>query len=186
MVNLRVPPVCAPAWRASARCSRFTSAYTTSRRRHVHQKPHPPPDFFTHLFTPPPPHSLIHSLTPSLPHPFTHSFTHSLPPRFTLLTICAKARRARRKRQQLRALRQGIRFPGRAESHKKSIERQIPPRVGLFPDAVQVLLRPDVDALALEDQRAAEGLQLVAGQDLELAARLQDDPGALVARGVQA
>src|SRR5262249_37786339 len=78
MVSLRVPPVCAPARRASARCSWFTSASTTSRSRHVHQKPHPPPDFFTPLFTHPPPHSLIHSLTPSLPHPLTHSPIHSL------------------------------------------------------------------------------------------------------------
>ena len=42
-------------------------------------------------------------------------------------------------------------------------------------DAVQALLRSNVDALALEDQRATERFQLVAGQLLVLPAWLQDE-----------
>src|SRR5262245_10574152 len=87
-------------------------------------------------------------LTFSLTHSLTHSFTHSLTHPFTLFTIFAKARRARRKRQQWRALRQGLRFPARAESHKKSQERRLPPRAGLFPVAIKVFLGADVDVLA--------------------------------------
>src|SRR5262245_52553874 len=57
---------------------------------------------------------------------------------------------------------------------------------GLFAEAIQVLLRPDINALALEHQRAAEWLQLVAGQDFEFSSRLQDHGRAPVAAGVEA
>src|SRR3954463_5397676 len=56
----------------------------------------------------------------------------------------------------------------------------------LLADAVEVLLGPHVDAFALEDERAAEGLQLVARQLLVLPPCLHDHRRALVAADVDA
>src|SRR5262249_9907187 len=139
-------------------------------------------------------HSLTHSFTHSFTHPFTHSFTHSLTHRFTLMTICAKARRARRKQQQLRALRQWLRLPERLESHKKSQERA---ENGAFLDYSPVACRPQslpegsgIEAGIKEvERRDFPGLRLAEQPQSGLARADQERPALLVGdvgRGIDA